>query len=346
MSRLIKVSGLRKMRLLVIILVLGTFTSCELVLLDDTQPNNPAGNFDALWSILNERYAFFQIKNVDWDLTYEEFRPKINNEMRNPELFDVCFEMLETLRDGHIFLKGDANRREYTVVPVLDQGVFSKNVLFTTYLREQTEEIDGAIYRDFNDIGYLYYESFTDDFTQSGLDKLVDNLANKRGLIIDLRGNSGGNPKNAFRLAERLVPERREVIYSREKTGPGREDFSEREIFSVDPNSKRFDGPITILTSSITFSAANLFVAIMRNFDHVTLSGRPTGGGGGIPAVFELPNGWTFSYSASLITMPDGYVIENGFDPDFFVQISSGFVLIGRDTILEFSINNLRNRAN
>ena len=339
-------SKIGKIRLFGLAVVLSVVTSCELVLFDESQPNDPVGNFEALWNIMNERYEFFQIRNIDWDLTYEEFRPRVNNEMSNAELFDVCFEMLETLNDGHIFLRGDAGRREYTRLPELSPGVFSKNVIFNTYLSNGAEVIDGAYYKEFDGVGYLYYESFSDDFTKEGLDKLVDNLSGKKGLIIDLRGNSGGNPDNAFILAERLVSERREVIYSKEKRGPGRDDFSEREVFYVDPHEKRFEGPITILTSPITFSAANLFVGIMRNFENVTLSGRPTGGGGGIPAVYELPNGWTFSYSATLITMPDGYVLENGFDPDFFVNISSGFILIGRDTILEFSLNNLRNRPN
>ena len=337
---------INKFKIAFVGMMLIAISGCELVLFDETPPNDPVGNFETLWNTLNERYAFFNIRSIDWDLTYEEYRPRVNNEMSNSELFEVCFEMLQTLNDGHIYLRGDADRREYTKLPTPGPGVFNKTVLFSTYLNQGAETIDGAIYKNFDDIGYLYYESFTDNFSEEGLDKIIDNLSGKKGLIIDLRGNSGGNPDNAFKLAERFVTDNREVIYSREKRGAGRDDFSDPEVFSVNPNPKRFEGPITILTSSVTFSAANLFVAIMRNFEHVTISGRPSGGGGGIPAVYELPNGWTFSYSATLITLPDGYVIENGFDPDLFVQISSGFILIGRDTILEFSINNLRNRTN
>lgn len=323
-----------------------SFSACEMVLFDDAVPNDPVSNFEILWSTMNERYAFFEIKNIDWDSVYQVYRPMVNNNMSNTQLFDVCFEMLSTLSDGHIYLRGDSDRRQYPFLASLDQNVFNKTALYASYLTNRSQSVDGMVYRDFEDIGYVFYESFTSNLTDRGLDEVFDKFKDKKGLIIDLRNNSGGNPDNAFKLAERLVPESREVIHSKVKIGPGRTDFSATEIFKVVPKPIGFNGPIIILTSSVTFSAANLFVAIMRNYENVTLLGRRSGGGGGIPAVYELPNGWTFSYSASLITMPNGYVIERGFAPDFLIQISTGLVLIGRDTILEFSVNNLRNRTN
>jgi len=336
----------RKANFAIIAIIAIGFSACEMVLFDDTVPNDPVSNFEILWSTMNERYALFEVKNIDWDSVYQIYRPMINNEMSTSALFNVCFDMLSTLRDGHIYLRGDSDRRQYTFLPSLDQTVFNKTALFASYLSNRSQTVDGMVYREFEDIGYIFYESFTNNLTERGLDEVFEKFKDKKGLIIDLRNNSGGNPDNAFKLAQRMVPERREVIHSKVKTGSGRDDFSATEIFNVSPSAVRFNGPVIILTSSVTFSAANLFVAIMRNYDHVTLLGRTSGGGGGIPAVYELPNGWTFSYSASLISMPDGYVIENGFSPDLNIQISSGFILIGRDTILEFSVNNLRNRTN
>ncbi|MFZ6664122.1 S41 family peptidase [Peijinzhouia sedimentorum] len=336
----------RKLILTIFCFYILCFSACEMVLFDETVPNDPVSNFEILWNTMNDRYALFEVKNIDWDSVYQIYRPLVNSSMSNNELFDVCFEMLSTLEDGHIYLRGDSDRREYVFLPNVDQTVFNKSALFAYYLSNKSETVDGMIYRDFEDIGYIFYESFTSNLTDKGLDEVFEKFKDKKGLIIDLRNNSGGNPDNAFKLAERLVTERREVIHSKVKIGSGRSDFSATEIFNVAPKPIGFDGPVIILTSGITFSAANLFVAIMHNYDHVDLIGRTSGGGGGIPAVYELPNGWTFSYSASLITMPDGYVIENGFNPDIFVQISSGFILIGRDTILEYSINNLRNRSN
>ena len=34
----------------------------------DTWDNDPYGNFDALWTVLDEHYCFFADKDVDWDV--------------------------------------------------------------------------------------------------------------------------------------------------------------------------------------------------------------------------------------------------------------------------------------
>jgi C-terminal processing protease CtpA/Prc len=213
-------------------------------------------------------------------------------------------------------------------------------------LATQAEQADGLFYRTFDKVGYIYYESFTQNLSFAELEKVFSDFdfLGISSVIIDVRGNGGGNPANALRLAERFTSSRREVFRSKVKIGPGRGEFSEEEVHYLNPaGNYQFTGPVMILTDGQTFSAANLFVALMKSRPQVLLSGRPTGGGGGLPAVYELPNGWTFSYSASFITMPDGYVIEQGFQPDFFPPLSSAITLLGRDPILEFSINYMRN---
>ena len=36
--------------------------------------NDAEGNFDALWTILDEHYTFFEYKNVDWDAVGKQYR--------------------------------------------------------------------------------------------------------------------------------------------------------------------------------------------------------------------------------------------------------------------------------
>ena len=38
--------------------------------------DNPEGNFEALWSILDEHYCFFEYKDVDWQEIKERYQKK------------------------------------------------------------------------------------------------------------------------------------------------------------------------------------------------------------------------------------------------------------------------------
>ena len=58
-------------------------------------------NFDALWTILDEHYTFFEYKNVDWDAVGKQYRAKITKGINSGELFNLCSVMLRELKDGH-----------------------------------------------------------------------------------------------------------------------------------------------------------------------------------------------------------------------------------------------------
>ena len=70
--------------------------------------DNPRGNFEALWRIIDERYSFFDYKaeqyGLDWDDVYKRYSPQISDDMTQAQLFEVLGNMLKELRDGHVNL--------------------------------------------------------------------------------------------------------------------------------------------------------------------------------------------------------------------------------------------------
>ena len=70
--------------------------------------NNPRGNFEALWKIMDEHYCFFDYKQkelgVDWDEVHERYSRQVDQGMSNAQLFEVLGNMLSELRDGHVNL--------------------------------------------------------------------------------------------------------------------------------------------------------------------------------------------------------------------------------------------------
>ena len=56
---------------------------------EQTFSNDAEGNFDALWTILDEHYTFFEYKNVDWDAVGKQYRSKITKGINSGELFTL-----------------------------------------------------------------------------------------------------------------------------------------------------------------------------------------------------------------------------------------------------------------
>ena len=81
--------------------MLFLFSSC---IPESDFTDDPEGNFEALWSIMDERYCFFDYKNIDWNEVHQRYRSRIAQNMTDEELFGVLADMLAELQDGHVNL--------------------------------------------------------------------------------------------------------------------------------------------------------------------------------------------------------------------------------------------------
>ena len=80
---------------------------------DDTA----TGNFEALWTILDEHYCFFDYKQkeygLDWNNVYTKYKVRVNDNMSTTQLFEVLCDMLGELRDGHVNLSSSMDYGRY-----------------------------------------------------------------------------------------------------------------------------------------------------------------------------------------------------------------------------------------
>jgi C-terminal processing protease CtpA/Prc len=176
------------------------------------------------------------------------------------------------------------------------------------------------------------------------IDEILSQWKNMKGIIIDVRWNSGGNSVNAETVAGRFADQLRVYSYRRQKIGPGKDDFSPWKSSSIEPKgSYQFLKPVVVLTSRATSSSAEMFVMAMQVLPNVTIVGDTTGGGVGNPIFRELPNGWSYRLSTEIEADAQGRIVEGaGVVPDVPVLTTVADSANGIDRMLEKGIEIIR----
>lgn len=313
--------------------------------------NNPRGNFDALWTTIDQHYCFFKQKGIDWDEIYTRYSPRISNDMSREELFNVMADMINELRDGHTNLSAPFNTSYYRQWWSDYPENYDARLIQQYYFNYNYRSVSGIEYGFLdNNIGYLRYASFSSPIGEGNLDNVLNFLASSNGLIIDVRNNGGGSLTNVETLVARFIDRPTLAGYISHKTGPGHDDFSEPRAFTYNPAAIgriRYLKPIVVLCNRGTFSAANNFVAIMKTLPGVTIVGAHSGGGGGMPYSSELPNGWGIRFSACAILDANRQETEDGITPSPACNVDMDIqaALSGIDTMLEKAISVLNATA-
>ena len=310
---------------------------------DDTQ----AGNFEALWKIMDEHYCFFQEKGIDWDSVHAVYAKQIDATMTSTQLLEVLGNMLATLHDGHVNLYASFDMARYWGFHENYPSNYS-DTLVSKYLGTDYKIASGLRYRILDDnIGYIRCSSFSTEPGSGNLDEILLYLAPCRALIIDLRDNGGGLLTAAEKVAARFTNEKRLVGYMQHKTGRGHNDFSAMEQQWLKPASAvRWQKPVAVLTNRQVFSAANEFVKYMKCCPNVIQVGDQTGGGAGMPFSSELPNGWSVRFSACPMYDHNGNSTENGIAPDIKAALGQDNIATGHDDIIEAARKTLRTMQN
>ena len=98
-------------------------------------------------------------------------------------------------------------------------------------------------------------------------------------------------------------------------------------------------GPVVLLLSGWTFSAAETFALSMRVRSNVTLLGEQTSGHFSDLERASLPNGWRYTYSAERYLAADGKIYEaQGVPPGILIAFDPAAFSGGRDVMLEAAL--------
>ncbi len=161
-------------------------------------------------------------------------------------------------------------------------------------------------------LGYARIDAMSRSTVKEFREKVLK-LGELDGLVLDLRGNSGGSMQTATRLADLFMARRTivRVIDRRdpEGSGPGRSSYARAMVL--------FPIPLVILVDPQTASAAEIVTGALAPLRSALVVGQTTFGKGVIQNVLKLPQEKLLKLTVAEYRLSGNRVIhERGIDPD------------------------------
>ena len=316
---------------------------------------NPAAVIDAIDAIFTAHYAFFPERKVNWPAVVRAAKAKVAAGNSDKELLEIIGQLLSHFADDHVSLQARLNGKkvvlntgEGTVLRgVADQarreGVEFNDMVERWKKRVWTKDSENKLLGDSaritgngnikyglidGDIGFLSILSMDDFANDDGdhaaalgeaLDDALALFKRARAVIVDVSINDGGQDILARQIAARFT-EKRTLAYSKYA---GDDRGARPQAIYVEPSDQpRYTGPVYLMTSNVTVSAAEIFTMAMRALPNVTHVGQTTRGSLSDVLTKRLPNGWTVTLSNEVYLDAAGKAWEGlGIPPQTPIQV-------------------------
>jgi len=167
-------------------------------------------------------------------------------------------------------------------------------------------------------IGYIKLTGFMEN-TYPSLLKELEQLRKKnmKGLILDMRNNSGGLLSQAIKISDIFLD--KGVIVA--TVGDDETEIKEAKS----QNSDLLDVPILVLINEGTASAAEIVTAALKKNGRATVLGRKSFGKGSVQNLFRIPGGGGLKLTVAQYLTPGNISIQSvGITPD--IEIIPGYV--------------------
>jgi carboxyl-terminal processing protease len=303
-----------------------------------TPDAGPPAVIDAIAEIFSAHYAFFAERGIDWPALVAAARHSVEPGTSEQDLLRVARCLIESFHDDHVTLRarikgrkvvcttgeGEAlravaekarrKRMDLNVMierwkrkvwsPAIEQELFGGTLVTAANRNVRFGLIDGKI-------GYLGLDAMADfspgDDDGPALKRVLDDamslFKDAAAVIVDVSTNDGGSDVYARAVAARFARERT-LAYAK-YAGDAR--YAEPQAIYVEPApGARYLGPVYLLTSNVTVSAAEILTLALRALPKVTHAGQTTRGSLSDELFKRLPNGWYVTLSNEVYLDAEG----------------------------------------
>lgn len=228
------------------------------------------------------------------------------------------------------------------------KGEKGTTVEITVLRGEEREEVTLTITRDIiqaetvktrmleDEIGYLAiseFDSVTLEQYREGLAELT--AQGMEGLIVDLRGNPGGNLDTVCEILDLMLPEGL-IVYTEDKDG-NRQEFTSDEAQEVQV-------PLAVLVDGNSASASEIYAGAIQDYGIGQIVGTKTYGKGVVQTIYDLKDGTSLKLTVAEYFTPNGRNIDGeGITPDVEVTYQRNENDPEADNQLDRAVETLQN---
>ena len=174
---------------------------------------------------------------------------------------------------------------------------------------------------DENGVGYIRITKFSKNVAKDFKKALIElDDANIKGLVLDLRGNSGGLLSASTNILDYLC-ERGEILL----TQKGKVNNANREWKSRRKPILDIDIPIVVLINRSSASASEIVSGTLQDLDRAVILGQRSFGKGLVQHLYELNDTTTLKVTKGKYYLPSGRLIQK---EDY---LNNGFLTDGLD---------------
>ena len=199
-----------------------------------------------------------------------------------------------------------------------------KDILYFTIVRGDIPQntVDAA-YMVTDQFGYIQVSKFG----RSTHIELLNALAvlhhkNCQGLIIDLRGNTGGYMEAAVRMVNEFLPEGKLIVYAQGRNYRRTDDYA-----NGTGSCQKL--PLVVLVDEASASSSEIFAGAIQDNDRGTIVGRRSFGKGLVQQPIDFSDGSAIRLTVARYYTPSGRSIqkpyENGKDSNYEMDVISRY---------------------
>jgi carboxyl-terminal processing protease len=191
-----------------------------------------------------------------------------------------------------------------------------------------------------DDIGYVLLRGFPEPSVVDSIERDIARFqaAGVHGLVLDLRGNSGGRIDVGTRLLAHFLPSGA-TVYQEVDRGGQNSTHSTR-------GGTRYDLPLVVLVDGGTASMGEIFASAVQEHGAATILGTGTAGSVAAAQVFGLPDGSALQVTVFEILSADGKPLNKvGVVPDEVIQPDNADPSSGNDPVLARAVEILHDQT-
>lgn len=292
------------------------------------ETQSPVKNFELFWHTINDLYAFFPERQINWQQAHQHYLPQINDHLTDEALFEIFSAMLSDFNDSHTTLTADINGEEanFSAAPA---NAISE---YAAELETSTEEVTSELLKKSlelmqlhagknltqadekqplwwaksdDNIGYIMLSAlggFTDDgdvagnFSQAkaAFQAMMADLADTDAIIIDNRFNGGGYDDIGSELVRYFLNKPQAVLQKQARNRLATTDLAR---LNLTPAAATYNKPVFLINSALSVSAAETFSIMMKSLPQVSILGEASNGALSDMLQVTLPNGWLLTLS-------------------------------------------------